>query len=387
MYEIDDPDLRKEKCYTTIGKLPPFVDPQQPPIKKSPFSSISKHSFVHSTSLILPKEIYDSVWDSISSRIRTPQYAKVIMPLSALLAHDFLKFYIKIGNILMISEGRSGEDNVYTLKDGVLRLELDKNSFERAGLDGKPIRNGGRKHVNERYAAEINLRLPSMLHGKKGFDRIVWAFRNVLTTSVTWLFCDLTLSPTYSEEEAPIKKHYPQIVQYTPDVKALGTILVPPLHLSGLESDAGKEFLHETCDEIQEWLGLVFLDSPRVHACDTIDPYLSRYTLPNQDECTPVDLVEISWKGLLPSSWITQLFAVTLRQLTSDTTKPDGWFALTSFALGREAVESKDGYTVLAQPLNKGPAEKQASETLEAGGRPQRQFICWEYAGGSSYSW
>lgn len=128
MYEIDDPDLRKEKCYTTIGKLPPFVDPQQPPIKKSPFSSISKHSFVHSvsslasiglieylnkckkestqvlvsniylkTSLILPKEIYDSVWDSISSRIRTPQYAKVIMPLSALLAHDFLKFYIKIG--------------------------------------------------------------------------------------------------------------------------------------------------------------------------------------------------------------------------------------------------------------------------------------------------
>ncbi|QSS49267.1 hypothetical protein I7I53_09581 [Histoplasma capsulatum var. duboisii H88] len=385
MYEIDDPDLQKEKCYTTIGKLPPFVDPRQPPVKKCPFSSISKHPFVHSTSLILPKEIYDSVWDSISSRIQTPQYAKVIMPLSVLVERDFFNCYIKIGDVLLISEGRSGVDNVYTLHNGVLRLELDKNSFERAGLDGKPIRSGGRKHVKERYAVEINLRLPSMLHGKKGFERIVWAFKNVLTTSVTWLFCDLTQSPTYSEEDAPIKKHYPQILQCTPEVNILGSITVPPLFLSGLETGTGLEFLHETCDEIQEWLGLVFLNSPRVHANDTIDPYLSRYAPPNQDECRPVDLVRISWEGLLPSAWITQLFAFTLRKFTFGLSKTDGWFALTSLALGREAVESKDGYTVLYQPLNKEPTGVQQSETSAAGERPQHQFICWEYAGGSSY--
>ena len=38
---------------------------------------------------------------------------------------------------------------------------------------------------------EINLRLPSMVHGKKGFERIVWAFKNVLNQSVAWLFFDL----------------------------------------------------------------------------------------------------------------------------------------------------------------------------------------------------
>jgi hypothetical protein len=38
---------------------------------------------------------------------------------------------------------------------------------------------------------ELNLRLPSMLHGKKGFDRIIWAFTNVLNQSLAWLFCDL----------------------------------------------------------------------------------------------------------------------------------------------------------------------------------------------------
>lgn len=38
---------------------------------------------------------------------------------------------------------------------------------------------------------ELNLRLPSMLHGKKGFERIVWAFTNVLTQPMAWLFHDL----------------------------------------------------------------------------------------------------------------------------------------------------------------------------------------------------
>ena len=31
-----------------------------------------------------------------------------------------------------------------------------------------------------------------MLHGKKGFERIVWAFKNVLNHPVTWLFHDFT---------------------------------------------------------------------------------------------------------------------------------------------------------------------------------------------------
>jgi ribonuclease P/MRP protein subunit RPP40 len=35
-----------------------------------------------------------------------------------------------------------------------------------------------------------------MLHGKKGFDRIVYAFKNVLTTPVAWLFHDLRAKGT-----------------------------------------------------------------------------------------------------------------------------------------------------------------------------------------------
>ena len=42
-----------------------------------------------------------------------------------------------------------------------------------------------------RIVVEINLRLPSMLHGKKGFEKLVWAFKNVLNHTVAWLFYDL----------------------------------------------------------------------------------------------------------------------------------------------------------------------------------------------------
>lgn len=34
---------------------------------------------------------------------------------------------------------------------GVLCLELAKESYERSGLVGKPMRDGGRKHLKTRY--------------------------------------------------------------------------------------------------------------------------------------------------------------------------------------------------------------------------------------------
>lgn len=78
------------------------------------------------------------------------------------------------GNILMISEGRSGSDTVFTLRDGLcwprhipanlrwqddwhnvviglLKVETGKETYERTGLSGKPIRSGGRKHGKERF--------------------------------------------------------------------------------------------------------------------------------------------------------------------------------------------------------------------------------------------
>lgn len=51
----------------------------------------------------------------------------------------------------MLSEGRPGVDNVFSLHDGNLRLEVNKPTHERAGLQGTLLPNEGRKHVKARF--------------------------------------------------------------------------------------------------------------------------------------------------------------------------------------------------------------------------------------------
>ncbi|EKV04800.1 hypothetical protein PDIG_41020 [Penicillium digitatum PHI26] len=48
MFEQVDDISRREKCFTTIAQLPAFIDPKQIPGKRSPFSTIQNHAFVHS---------------------------------------------------------------------------------------------------------------------------------------------------------------------------------------------------------------------------------------------------------------------------------------------------------------------------------------------------
>lgn len=52
MFDFTDDASGREKCYTTVSKLPSFVDPKQVSTKKSPFSAIVNHPFVHTVSVI-----------------------------------------------------------------------------------------------------------------------------------------------------------------------------------------------------------------------------------------------------------------------------------------------------------------------------------------------
>jgi hypothetical protein len=66
---------------------------------------------------------------------------------------------------------------------------------------------------------ELNLRPPAMLHGKKGFERIVWAFKHVLSNSVSWLFCDLASKTPTLREGQPVSLH-PRLILCSTTVKA-----------------------------------------------------------------------------------------------------------------------------------------------------------------------
>lgn len=71
-------------------------------------------------------------------------------------------------------------------------MYLDKETYERAGLVGKPYGAKGNRGAKSRWIVEHNLRSPSMFKGKKGFDRLVYACKNVLNEPLSWLFCNVS---------------------------------------------------------------------------------------------------------------------------------------------------------------------------------------------------
>ncbi|KAK5137372.1 hypothetical protein LTR08_008950 [Meristemomyces frigidus] len=325
-------DRVKPKCYFTQATLPTFVDHGQPPMKKKPFSTVAKQSFSHTLDVVLLASAVDRFSQALASGPGTLHYARVHMKLSELVAGDFFDQYIKSGSILMLAQGRPGIDHVFALSDGVLRLEVDKPTYERLGLQGKPMPSEGRRHVKARYAIEINLRLPCMIRGHKGFDRIIWAFKNVLNHSVTWLFYDL--QPRV-DRIAPIAAHAPTLRSIEPEIVQLDNVTVPQFP-NTVESD---RYGRSTATELLEWLSLVTHLSPRMQNDDDIDGYLCRYSVPtdlsdSQEDDTMQDahtLVKFRWQGFLPTAFISKIMLAALKASADD------WFALSATSFSGEA--------------------------------------------------
>ena len=112
----------------------------------------------------------------------------------------------------MLSEGRIGIDDVFTLRNGILTMYLNREAYERAGLVGKPHGVKGKRGTKPRWSrfclgrivqlpallicsvVELDLTAPSMFPGKKGFDRLIYASQNALAQPITWLFCNTSTS-------------------------------------------------------------------------------------------------------------------------------------------------------------------------------------------------
>ncbi|GAB7339049.1 hypothetical protein MBLNU457_5708t1 [Dothideomycetes sp. NU457] len=352
------------KCYYSSCALPQYIDDKQPPAKRKPFSTVLEHPFNHSLDIIIRNDVYQKHQEQILQSHGKPQYAKVHMKLKDIIEGDFFNKYIRTGDILMLSEGRPGLDNTYSLRDGILRLELDKPTYERAGLFGKPIESHDRKHTKSRYAIDLNLRLPSMVRGRPLFNRMVYAFENALVDTFTWLFYDPEQPSLNTNDSSPVKQYAPFIYDLSPDVHEMKGVTTPHFPNDFTDEDSIEAV------ELLEWIQLAMLDSPRLRQNDNIDAYLCRYQVPDllhigksipddskiigdsggeankqpnaaESSAEAVDLVRLSWRGFIPCKLITEVTTNLLKVLV-----PEDWFALRN--------ESFDGksYTMLKRNGN-----------------------------------
>ena len=108
--------------------------------------------------------------------------------------------------------------------------------------------------------------------------------------------------------ERPIAKHYPVTHICSPHLATSQAVLVPNLAHPHCTS-SHDEFEHWSL-ETYEWLSLVAGGSPRVLREDTVDPFLSRYQVPDASAEKSLNLVTLTWVGLVPASWIRTLFVI-----------------------------------------------------------------------------
>lgn len=116
----------------------------------------------------------------------------------------------------------------------------------------------------------------------------------------------------------PIAAHHPISREALPIRTTRANVLIPPLPPVGWDSASPSVQQEETLD-ILEWLGMLTLGSPRIKADDDIDPYLSRYAVPNtipnpEDSAAPItdNIATVRWHGFIPAAWVTKLLGTCL---------------------------------------------------------------------------
>jgi ribonuclease P/MRP protein subunit RPP40 len=157
-----------------------------------------------------------------------------------------------------------------------------------------------------------------MVRGKHGFERIMWAFKNVLNHSVTWLFHDFNGK---NDRAGPIAQHQPKMKTAKPELDTIDAAQVPEPSQDIHDED------FEIASEFLEWLTLATMCSPRIQNNDKIDTYLSRYQVPEDVERSQhrtQDLVKFQWHGFIPAIFIRSIVLAALK--TSGT----GWFGMTA---------------------------------------------------------
>jgi ribonuclease P/MRP protein subunit RPP40 len=330
---------------------------------------------------MLMSDEWERIKDELLSKLQPTQWVDVIMPLSALAEESFWNENISTGNVSMLSEGVIGVDSVYGLTNGVLRLNLSREVYERVGLQGKPTQFGNMKHLKNRWMIEIDMCSPKFKKGEKMYDRIKWCFENTLAEPVRWL---MARDKGFSEEALKtMVKYHPVVHTSIPLTLELKNIHIP--HLQIPDDDESEEGFSVFAQEIYEHFSLLSLASARMNVSDKIDPYLARMSpLPS----TEGSIVKISWNGLLGSSWVEKLLVELLRA-----TSPTTWLYLQAHGF-KNAINSWDSkehgrigagenaVAILRFPWHDSPAKEPTTDTMltdqERNSKKRLHYISWE---------
>lgn len=268
-------------------------------------------------------------------------YSKAILSLRDILENELLRK----GNYLILSSPENSPVRI-TLHRGKLTFIMPQQVYQRSGLTFPSTRlpSGGRKHEKNSalQKVEVDLRQPSMMTGRKGFDRLMYAAKNVdgLREARVYLCVDLeqqladvgvmrgkkrkredngagkssaqnqgdvsantgtssnivSSTPTVDNSHNRIlSKHHPTHVTHQGTTSLHTDVLVPPIFKTlstfyqsshsrtPANTTPSSSILEDDMHEIIEYLSFLFLESPQLtkQQYGRTDPYISQYRLPD----------------------------------------------------------------------------------------------------------
>ncbi|KAK9345347.1 ribonuclease P 40kDa subunit-domain-containing protein [Lipomyces starkeyi] len=355
---------------------------------RRPHTIITNHHFNQRVDIIIPTDAYEgavSLSPILNGRkcAEDWRYYHTTTPLGSFFKPEFMNQYIKKDNCLVLSLAEIDTEDVYCIYDGILRLSLRKETYERMGLQGKSSR-----FSKSRFYVERNLRSPNFLPGHKGFDKLVKAADNSpLRHPVPFLICVFS-SADPSSSVPPLPDYfkataYPQLYnfahipnpvivpQLSPRNSAI-KLAEPSYHPISKKDkeDYANEVIREGLLHILEWTSLLGLESERVQYRRMIDPLLSTYSVFHDEDAEGTmnpqtqKAAKICIEGFLTSKMTKQIFDDLLIYLPATS-----WAAMTVYGFQDAPVSwasdehsyligGENDYTIVIRPEELGDAER-----------------------------
>lgn len=156
------------------------------------------------------------------------------------------------------------------------------------------------------------------------------------------------LTPGVAPDPDPLSRHFPTNYTSNPGILQDIDVAMPKLAPdTSFLTSSGKEDFDDFATGLYEWLSLVRLQSPRVQVGDQIDPYLSRYQVPEGGEAGKI--CKISWQGFLAPSWSRQTLVDLITALPSK-----AWFSLSTTTFSKGLAGDNAECTILRPPNSSG---------------------------------
>ncbi|ODA76654.1 hypothetical protein RJ55_07925 [Drechmeria coniospora] len=316
MFSTPSPTVyQSSSCFVTYGSMG-HVDPTQPPSRNKPWTSLAAHEFIHEVDLIIPQDYYPVVANVVG--LEQPSYTSISMSIGQLLEGEFFAQYLQKGGVSMLSDGRVSNDNTFTVHNGILTMYLDRQTFERVGLEGKPHGATGSHRDNPVWVVSYDFTCSSMVRGKRKFNKLLHACQNVLDEPLQWLFCH-THGPGPCPH--PLDRFNPR--KHSVALTVVQDVEVPHVKMSVspvILSQGNRPAFEDTAMNLYEWLSLIRLQSPRITASDTIDP----------------------WKGFINARWLRRLVTDILTKCPQSE-----WFAVSATAFSNNFAGGSKDLTML----------------------------------------